>query len=246
MDGQPIDSSARWALPEPVLTMAAGQTVSRRAVVWTRRGFLVRLAASLGAAVALSPTVAQPSPVTARVLGPARNACACGGSPVASGLSQTAGAERMAPAPQAARVFENRVGWAYSPRWQKSRDEIVADLRRMRDLGCNTVYVGHNSAGNTDPDAYEPGLAPANWYAIAAATPNAGNAHLIAGTIATTLDAAREVGLDVVLGIGYQIMMGDEWNAAHQSELPSERPGRPAEALGFGVHGLAVLRGVPP
>ena len=38
----------------------------------------------------------------------------------------------------------------------------------MRDLGCNTIYVGHNSAGNTDPNAYEPGLAPANWYAIAA------------------------------------------------------------------------------
>lgn len=129
------------------------------------------------------------------------------------------------PVRQAARPFENRVGWAYSPRWRKSRAEIVADLQRMRDLGCNTVYVGHNSAGNTDPDAYEPGLAPANWYAIAAATPSAESAHLIVRTIGTTLDAAREVGLDVVLGIGYQIMMGDEWNDANEAELRRDAQG---------------------
>jgi hypothetical protein len=127
--------------------------------------------------------------------------------------------ERAVRPLQAPRAFENRIGWAYSPRWQKSRDEVTAELRRMRDLGCNTIYVGHNSAGNTDPNAYEPGLAPANWYAIAAATPSANDAKLVVSTIQTTLEVAREVGLDVVLGIGYQIMMGDEWNAANKSEL---------------------------
>jgi hypothetical protein len=134
-------------------------------------------------------------------------------------LPQAVGAERAPRAQQAVRTFENRIGWAYSPRWRKTRAEVVADLRRMRDLGCNTIYIGHNSAGNTDPDAYEPGLAPANWYAIAAATPSAANAKTVVNVINATLDAAREVGLDVVLGIGYQIMMGDEWNAAHPDDL---------------------------
>ncbi len=126
---------------------------------------------------------------------------------------------------QAPRLFENRIGWAYSARWWKSRDVVVAELRRMRDLGCNTLYIGHNSAGDTNPDAYEPGMAPAVWYAIAANTPEATNAWRIVGAITMALDAAREVGLDVVMGIGYQIMMGDEWNAAHPSELRLNRNG---------------------
>ena len=102
---------------------------------------------------------------------------------------------------------------------------MVADLRRMRELGCNTVYIAHNSAGDANPDAYEPGIAPASWYAIAAATPSAGNARILIGAVQTAIDAAREVGLDVVLGIGYQIMMGDEWNDAHPEELRRDRDG---------------------
>ena len=147
-------------------------------------------------------------------------ACACGR------VTSTALAEPDPRAPRpAARAFENRIGWAYNARWRKPRAEVVADLRRMRDLGCNTVYIGHNSAGNTDPDAYEPGLVPAAWYAIAAGTPEADNARTIFQAVATTIDAAREVGLDVVLAIGYQIAMGDEWNAANPSELRLNRAG---------------------
>jgi hypothetical protein len=173
-------------------------------VRWSRRRLLARLATTFGAAAALATAAALPRPAAAQERR----------SPILA-----AATTRAAPGAQAPRSFENRVGWAYSARWRKSRAEIVDDLRRMRDLGCNAVYLGHNSAGNTDPDAYEPGLAPANWYAIAAATPSASDAHLIAGTIGMTIDAAREVGLDVVLGIGCQIMMGDEWNAAHEAEL---------------------------
>ena len=44
------------------------------------------------------------------------------------------------------------------------------------------------------------------------------------------IDAARDAGLDVVLGIGYQIAMGhatagDEWNIANASELRHNRDG---------------------
>ena len=175
--------------------------------------------------MALPPALAPVVPTEARELLPARSACACSGSRVQSRASQAVGPEQAGRAQPSVRAFENRIGWAYSPRWRKSRAEIVADLQRMRDLGCNTIYIGHNSAGNTDPDAYEPGLAPANWYAIAAATPNVTNAKTVVSVINTTLDAAREVGLDVVLGIGYQIMMGDEWNDAHPDDLRRNREG---------------------
>ena len=188
--------------------------------MWTRRRLLTRLAATLGAAVALPPALTPVLPTEARELLPARSACACGG-----GRVQQARAAQAGRAQQAARAFENRVGWAYSPRWRKPRAEVVADLRRMRDLGCNTIYIGHNSAGDANPDAFEPGLAPATWYAIAAATPSADNARIVVATITTCLDAAREVGLDVLLGIGYQIMMGDEWNAAHPDDLRRNREG---------------------
>ena len=144
--------------------------------MWTRRRLLTRLAAALGAAVALPPAPTPVLPAEARELLPARIACACGGGRVQQArVARAGGTTQSGRAQQAARTFENRVGWAYSPRWRKPRAEVVAELRRMRDLGCNTIYVGHNSAGNTDPDAYEPGLAPANWYAIAAATAQADN-----------------------------------------------------------------------
>jgi hypothetical protein len=215
MHDERIDHPACTSRP----ALAEAGAVRGRPARWTRRRLLTRLAVALGASVMLPAGLGSAATAAARDLGAARSACACGGSLVSGRAPELIAPERAAPAPQAARPFENRVGWAYSPRWRKSRAEVVADLRRMRDLGCNTVYVGHNSAGNADPDAYEPGLAPATWYAIAAATPSAEQAQLIARTIGTTLDAAREVGLAVVLGIGYQIMMGDEWNAAHEDEL---------------------------
>jgi hypothetical protein len=206
--------------------MSAGQT---------RRRLLLRLVRALGMAAVVPPAIVPALPTAARDLAPTRQACACGGSTAArtnTNAGQTLARAPLTVAPErvtrgqpAPRAFENRTGWAYSPRWRKPRADVVADMRRMRDLGCNTVYIGHNSAGNTDPDAYEPGLAPANWYAIAAATPNADNARTVVGAITTAVDAAREAGLDVVLGIGYQIMMGDEWNANHPGDLRLNRNG---------------------
>src|SRR4051794_32621114 len=84
----------------------------------TRRRLLTRLAAALGAAVALPPALAPVVPTEARELLPARSACACGGGRVLARAPQTDSAVRTGRA-QAVRVFENRVGWAYSPRWRK-------------------------------------------------------------------------------------------------------------------------------
>jgi hypothetical protein len=223
MSGERTDPPVRNSRP-PLSPMLPEPPVSGLGR-WTRRRLLVRLAAALGAAVAVPLVPSFVLPTEARELVPARSACACGGGRVQARAPQVVGAERSGRAQQAVRTFENRIGWAYSPRWRKSRTEVVADLRRMRDLGCNTIYIGHNSAGDTNPDAYEPGLAPSNWYAIAAATPSAADARIVVSAVNTSLDAAREVGLDVVLGIGYQIMMGDEWNDAHPDDLRLNRNG---------------------
>src|SRR5690242_10703696 len=90
----------------------------------SRRQFLVRAASAIlgGAVLPLVPT-----PAAARVLGPSSLACACSGSVAAAPPRQ--------PARQSVRLFENRIGWAYSARWGRSRADIAADLRRMRDLG---------------------------------------------------------------------------------------------------------------
>lgn len=215
----------------------------------TRRRLLLRAVVALGGALVLPPALgpALPAslraalPAEARSLGPARSACACGGGRTVSRASPSSGTKppaRAAPPGQAQQArtqptagpFENRVGWAYSARWTKTNAELAADFRRMRDLGCNTVYLAHNSAGNTDPNAYEPGLVPANWYAIAAATPQAENSKLVVETVLRAIDVAREIGLDVVLAIGYQIAMGhstagDDWNIANASELRRNRDG---------------------
>ena len=95
----------------------------------------------------------------------------------------------------------------------------------MAALGCNTIYIGHNSAGNADPDAFEPGLARAFGNRHRRSYYERWQRPVIVGAVLTALDAAREAGLDVVLGIGYQIMMGDEWNDAHPAELRRDRDG---------------------
>ena len=48
------------------------------------------------------------------------------------------------------------------------------------------------------------------------------------------LQAARVVELDVVLAIGYQIQMGEEWNSRHRNELRRDRDGQPLSHWGSG------------
>lgn len=122
------------------------------------------------------------------------------------------GRERLIP-------FENKVGWAYTAIPGTSKEEMAKDMRRMKDLGANVIYIGHNNPGNTDPNGSEPGLAPAVWFALQKNTPNKENAEKIHQAIVNALDASAEIGLNVVLPIGYQIQMGQEWNDKHPGEL---------------------------
>ncbi len=103
---------------------------------------------------------------------------------------------------------------------------MAEDLGRMRDLGFNAVYITHNNDTIADPDGIEPGLAPPVWHALRHRTPSYDNANRIFESIVDVLDASVEVGIDVVLPIGYQIQMGEEWNAAHPEELRRDASGR--------------------
>ncbi len=124
------------------------------------------------------------------------------------------------PTPQPGRrPFTNKVGWAYSALPGVSRGTMVADLTRMKNAGANIVYIGHGNPANADPNSTEPGLTYAIYFSIRNNTSSRSNAETIYNTIIDSLEAAKQVGLDVVLPIGYQIQMGDEWNGQNNNEL---------------------------
>jgi hypothetical protein len=122
-------------------------------------------------------------------------------------------------APHLLPAFERRVGWAYTARSGMAPEAIRADLRRMRRLGANTLYISQSNPGKVDPDGFEPGMNPAAWFAITRGTAMREPAERVSQAVAAVLDASLEVGLDVILSIGYQIQMGPEWNDLNVDEL---------------------------
>ena len=102
---------------------------------------------------------------------------------------------------------------------ERSPDAVAADLRRMKQLGCNTVYLPPNNDTIAHPNGIEPGLAPAVWYALTRFTSQREDAWRIYQAILDVLDASLKAGLEVVLSIGYQIQMGEEWNEQNRDQL---------------------------
>ncbi|MCC7106793.1 MAG: hypothetical protein IT307_16795, partial [Chloroflexi bacterium] len=127
------------------------------------------------------------------------------------------------------RPFANRVGWAYSARPGTAPESVATAFKQMKELGCNTVYISHPNPGILDPRVREPGLAPAVWYAITRRTASAGEAQSIVSSVRAALEAAEKVGLEVLLGIGYQMQMGPEWNAVHRDDLRRDRNQQPLQ-----------------
>lgn len=128
--------------------------------------------------------------------------------------------------PTARRPFHNRVGWAFVAYPKDNLQQMKSDLRRMRNHGANIVYIGHANPGEPD-NLTEPGLTFSVYYAIKNQTPLASRAHEIKDAVARAVQAAGEVGIDVVLPIGYQLQMGREWNVANQLHLRRNPDGSP-------------------
>src|SRR5688572_30621846 len=99
------------------------------------------------------------------------------------------------------RPFANRVGWAYTAVPGARIEEMVVDLTRMKQLGCNVVYLGHNNPGDANADKFEPGLSFAVYYALREHTPSEPSAFRMYQAIVLALEAAKRVGLEVVLPI---------------------------------------------
>lgn len=132
------------------------------------------------------------------------------------------------------RDFENKVGWAYTAVPGVSRDQMVKDIRKMKDLGANIVYIGHANPGDVNPNGVEPGLNPAVYFALRDNSANASDASSIYQAIINSLEASKEIGLDVVLPIGYQIQMGADWNAKNPDSLRLDSNGNNLDFWGSG------------
>lgn len=126
-------------------------------------------------------------------------------------------------------AFSNKVGWAYSPKPELSLDQMTADMQRMKDLGSNAVYVAHINPGYIDKMPPEPGLTYAVYHAIKNNTPHKGNAERLLGAVNKALEAARRVGLPVVLAVAYQIQMGSEWDRANGDHIRRTPEGSPLQ-----------------
>lgn len=113
-----------------------------------------------------------------------------------------------------------RAGWAYEAYPDASSEKMRADFAAMRANGANAVWLGHNNPGQVDARKVEPGMSYAVYAALQNETdPLHNDAQQMFDAVKRALDAARDTGVQVILPIGYQIQMGDAWNAKHPNDL---------------------------
>jgi hypothetical protein len=118
-------------------------------------------------------------------------------------------------------------GWATVAYPSMSTADMHAALARQAASGANIVWVGHDNPGEADATVAEPGLS----YAVYAAlhdpnNPRQRDAQDILAAQLRLLDAARELGVRVVLPIGYQLQMGTAWDDAHPDALRRDSDGQ--------------------
>ncbi len=111
-------------------------------------------------------------------------------------------------------------GWVMDAYPDLSSSDFVGTLSKMKQAGANLVWLGHNNPVGVDPNAREVALS----YAVYAAATNAADpqysaAQSIIAAQLRALDAARSVGMKLVLPISYQTQMGPEWDIAYPGSL---------------------------
>jgi len=136
---------------------------------------------------------------------------------------------------QKSQITNRFVGWAYEAYPDASFEKMRDDFAMMRANGANAVWLGHNNPGEVDAQKVEPGMS----YAVYAALQNENDAlyadaRAMADAVKRALDAARATNLKIILPIGYQIQMGDEWNRAHPDALRLTPDGQPLNMFNSG------------
>ena len=133
---------------------------------------------------------------------------------------------------RAAAIGGAYTGWVMDAYPDLSSSDFVSTLSQMKQAGANLVWLGHNNPVGVDPNAREVALS----YAVYTAATNPGDpqyaaAQSIVAAQWRALDAARSVGMKLVLPIGYQTQMGAAWDAAHPGSMRQAADG---SLLNFG------------
>ncbi|HWE63281.1 MAG TPA: hypothetical protein VHB98_16315 [Chloroflexota bacterium] len=111
-------------------------------------------------------------------------------------------------------------GWAMDAYPGDSEATLVAEMQRQVQAGANVVWLGHNNPGEVSAQKHEPALSYAVWAAYE--DPRSPDHAVAAGMVQAqraALQAARTVGVKVVLPVGYQIQMGAAWAQAHPRDM---------------------------
>jgi hypothetical protein len=131
---------------------------------------------------------------------------------------------------------DHYAGWAVEAYPELSAAEMEDIVRRLVDHGANVVWIGHNNPGEVAADKAEPGLSYAVYEAY---RDPADPRHEVAADVVEAqhrmLNACRVVGVKAVLPVGYQIQMGQRWNAEHPVDLRRDADGEPLDIFGGGV-----------
>lgn len=119
-------------------------------------------------------------------------------------------------------------GWAVEAYPELSWENMRGIINRQKDRGSNVVLIGHNNPGEVDIYKAEPGLSYAVYRAyIDPGNPLHADAQAMVGAQYRMLGVCRQEGIKVILPIGYQIQMGEQWNVQHPNDLRTDYYGNP-------------------
>ena len=119
-------------------------------------------------------------------------------------------------------------GWGTEAYPELGWEEMRAIIGRQKERGNNVVLIGHNNPGEVDIYKAEPGLSYAVYRAyIDPWNPLHDEAEAMVEAQYRMLRVCREKGMKVIFPIGYQIQMGEQWNAEHPQDLRTDYSGNP-------------------
>jgi len=111
-------------------------------------------------------------------------------------------------------------GWAMDAYPEMDEPAMAHHVERQLKLGANFIWIGHNNPGEADARKIEPGLSYAVYEAFTdKSDPRHDDAVQILAAQRRLLDYCLRHHVHVVFPIGYQIQMGERWNAAHPESL---------------------------
>ncbi|MFQ5811768.1 MAG: hypothetical protein ACE5I2_01035 [Anaerolineae bacterium] len=119
-------------------------------------------------------------------------------------------------------------GWAVEAYPELDWGEMQEIVSEQKERGSNVVLIGHNNPGEVDIYKAEPGLSYAVYDAyIDPWNPLHDEAQAMVDAQYRMLGVCRQEGMKVILPVGYQIQMGEQWNVQHPLDLRTDYYGNP-------------------